>query len=298
MPGAFRDFGRELAAILPPFTLWSVSRIPGGLTLNVLLIALTAAGVAALVKLTGDLAQWIGFGVGVYAIASWLQMLAARDRPTFTLILGTRAAVLALLGFGGIGYVVYALTFWIPPYTMRTFGIAPHVVGVALGLPGGFAAAAGCVLGGYLSDAWKRRDPRGRLFVCAASMLAVAPLTALMVETRHVELIYVLNPLLSVAVYTYLGSGAAAIQDCVLPRMRAVAGAIYLLSLSLIGLALGPYTTGKIAALTGSLRLGILSMLVAIPPTLVLLWLAAQGMAAAEASRVERARAAGEPETC
>jgi MFS family permease len=221
-------------------------------------------------------------------------VLAARDRPTFALLLGSKATVLALLGFGGIGFIVYSLTFWVPPYAMRTFGIAPHVAGLALGVPSGFAAAIGCVAGGYLSDAWKRRDPRGRLFVCAAAMLAVAPLTAIMVNTHDVAVIYALNSIQSLLVYTYLGSGAAAIQDCVLPRMRGVAGAVYLVALSIIGLALGPYTTGKVAALTGSLRLGMLSMLAVILPTLLLLWLAARGIGEAEASRFERARAAGE----
>ncbi len=293
-PDALREFARELAAILPPFTLASVARIPGGLKVNVLLLALIAAGAAVLARFTGDAAQWIGFGVGAYAIASWFQTFAARDRPAFTLILGSRPVVLALLGFGGIGFIVYSLTFWIPPYTIRTFGIAPHIAGVALGVPSGFAAAAGCVAGGYLSDAWKRRDPRGRLFVCAAGILAVAPLTVIMVNARDVRVIYVLYPAMSAAVYMYLGSGAAAIQDCVLPRMRGVAGAIYLLSLSILGLALGPYATGKVAALSGSLRLGILSMLAVVPPTLLLLWLSAQGIASAEASRAERARAAGE----
>jgi MFS family permease len=291
---AFREFARELAAILPPFTLMSAGRIPGGLRRNVLFLAAIAACAAVLMRLTGDTAQWIGFGVGIYAIASWFQMLAARDRPAFALIVGSRPVVLALLGFGGIGFIVYSLTFWVPPYTMRTFGIAPHIAGVALGVPSGFAAAVGCVAGGYLSDAWKRRDPRGRLFVCGAGLLAVAPLTVIMVNAHDVRVIYLLYPVMSVAVYTYLGSGAAAIQDCVLPRMRGVAGAIYLLSLSILGLALGPYTTGKIAALTGSLRLGILGMLAIIPPTLWLLWLSAQGIEAAEVSRLERARAAGE----
>jgi MFS family permease len=293
-PGAFAEFARELAAILPPFTLASTARIPGGLKLNLGMLALIAIGAAALARFTRDAAQWIGFGVGVYAIASWCQTFAARDRPAFTLIFGTRAVVLALLGFGGIGFIVYSLTFWVPPYTIRTFGIPPHAAGAALGVPSGFAAAVGCIAGGYLSDAWKRRDPRGRLFVCAAGILTVAPLTVIMVNARDVRVIYALYPVMSVAVYTYLGSGAAAIQDCVLPRMRGVAGAIYLLSLSIIGLALGPYTTGKVAALTGSLRIGILAMLAIVPPTLLLLWLAARGIGKAEASRAARAQAAGE----
>ena len=35
-PNAWRDFGRELVAILPPLTLFNVARIPGALRTNLL----------------------------------------------------------------------------------------------------------------------------------------------------------------------------------------------------------------------------------------------------------------------
>ncbi|HMK87187.1 MAG TPA: MFS transporter, partial [Steroidobacteraceae bacterium] len=293
-PGAWRSFGRELASILPPFTLYSAARVPGALRINLCLLAVIGSATLLLTALTGDKAQWIGFGVGLYAVASWMQMLRARDRPTFALLFGTRAVGLALLGFGGIGFIVYSFTFWVAPYVMRTFAVAPHVAGLALGVPTGFAAAVGCVLGGYLSDLWKRRDPRGRLLVCALGVILTAPLSVVMLTAKQIAVVYVVYPLLSLCIYMYLGSGAAAIQDCVLPRMRGVAGATYLLALSLLGMALGPYLTGKIASLSGSLRTGLLVPLVMVAPTALLLWLSAGGVAVAEASRAERARAAGE----
>ena len=39
-PNAWRDFGRELVAILPPLTLFNVARIPGALRANLVALAL------------------------------------------------------------------------------------------------------------------------------------------------------------------------------------------------------------------------------------------------------------------
>src|SRR4051794_101380 len=64
-PGAWRDFGGELAAILPPLTLVTAARERGDLIPNLLALAATAAGVAALILFTGDKAQWLAYGLGV-----------------------------------------------------------------------------------------------------------------------------------------------------------------------------------------------------------------------------------------
>ncbi len=63
------------------------------------------------------------------------------------------------------------------------------------------------------------------------------------------SLIYVINPLLAFTEGLWVAAAAATIQDCVLPRMRGTAG------------ALGPYSIGKMAVLTGSLRAGLMSFL-------------------------------------
>ena len=76
--------------------------------------------------------------------------------------------------------------------------------------------------------------------------------------------------------------------------MRGTAGAIFLLAVSMLGLALGPYSIGKVAVLTGSLRTGLMSVLVMMPVAVLLLWLAARHIGTAEDSRGARARDAGE----
>jgi MFS family permease len=291
---AWRDFLLEIAAILPPFTLWSVSRFPGALRFNLVVLVGVAGAAALLVRLTHDAAQWIGLGIGFYAVASWLQMLYATDRPTFALLFQQRAVVLALIGFGATAFVAYSLSFWIPPYVMRTFAIRADIAGFMLGVPHAIGAAAGCAAGGYLSDAWKRRDRRGRLLVAMLASILSAPLVVAILETTDVKIIYLLIPVFAFTAYLWLGSAVATIQDCVLPRMRGTAGAIFLLAVSMLGLALGPYSIGKVAVVTGSLRTGLMSVLVMMPVAVLLLWLAARRIGIAEETRGARAEAAGE----
>ncbi len=87
----------------------------------------------------------------------------------------------------------------------------------------------------------------------------------------------------------WVGAAVAALQDLVLPRMRATAGATFILGTSMVGLALGPYWAGKVAAMTGSLSMGIFALYIVLPLTLTGLWIAARRIAYLEATREERA---------
>jgi hypothetical protein len=290
----WREFALSLAAILPPFTLWSVSRFPGALRTNLLVLTAIASAVAVLLWLTHDAAQWIGLGVGFYAVASWLQMLRATDRPTYELLFGHRAIVFALVGFGATAFVSYSLIFWTVPYAMRTFGIRADTAGIMLGVPASLGASAGILAGGFLSDMWKRHDPRGRLFVVMLASILSAPLVVALIQASNARIVFLINPLLTFTGSLWVGAAVATIQDCVLPRMRGTAGAIFLLAISMLGLALGPYSIGKVAVLTGSLRTGMMSSLGMMPVALVLLWVASRGIKVAEESCGARARAAGE----
>jgi hypothetical protein len=126
-----------------------------------------------------------------------------------------------------------------------------------------------------------------------ASILS-APLVLAILQTTNVTMIYLLIPVFAFTAYMWIGSAVATIQDCVLPRMRGTAGAMFLLAVSMLGLALGPYSIGKVSAVTGSLRTGLMSVLAMMPVAVLLLWLAARHIGTAEEGLAARARAAGE----
>jgi hypothetical protein len=92
----------------------------------------------------------------------------------------------------------------------------------------------------------------------------------------------------------WIGPGASTIQDLVLPRMRAVASASYLLAVTFIGLALGPYSVGRMSVAFGDLRTAMIAAMAANLLAIVFLVLAMRSLPQAEATRIERARDAGE----
>src|SRR4051812_6997905 len=101
-PGAWAGFGRELAAILPPLTLITAARTPGALPVNLGALVAVAAAVAGLVWLTGDWPQWLAYGLGVYAIFSWVQSLRHRDAATHRLIWASPTLIMLAISFGSI----------------------------------------------------------------------------------------------------------------------------------------------------------------------------------------------------
>ena len=308
-PNAWREFGRELMAILPPLTLINTARIPGALAINLIALALVSAAAGGLAWLTDNWAQWAAYGLGVYAVFSWVQSLRQRDPPTYRLIWGTPMVVTMAVAFGSISFVTYAAAFWGPPYVFRTFYPDPtgpalylegmraaEEVSIILGWSAAVAAAVGVITGGVLSDLWRRYDPRGRLFVNMIAAVAPIPIVYFMFTTTDLASFYWANPFAHVLSSMWVGAAVATLQDVVLPRMRATAGATYILGTTMVGLALGPYYAGKMADLAGGdLRTGIFALFVVPPWTVVALWIASRHLSEIEATKVERARAVGEP---
>lgn len=306
-PNAWRDFGRELFAILPPLTLLNVSRIPGALRTNLFALAVIGGLALFLALWSGNWAQWGAYGLGVYAVFSWVQSLKVRDPATHRLIWGTPLVLTMVVAFGSIAFVTYAVSFWGAPYVLRTFypdATAPALyvagmraaeeVAMILGWSAAIASAIGVVLGGILSDWWRRRDPRGRLFVNMIAAVAPAPIVFFMFTTDNLAAFYWANPFAHLLSSMWVGAAVATLQDVVLPRMRGTAGATYILGTTMVGLALGPYFAGKMADVFQSLRIGIFSLYLVAPFTVAALWVVGRRLAELEETKVDRAREVGE----
>ncbi len=291
----FRGFVTELFAVVPPFTAIAAARRgAGALGVNLGAAALFVAMAWIMGSLTGNYQQWGAVALGYYAVFSWAVSLRHRDRPTFSLIWGSPAFLYTILGYGMVAFASYSVAFWAAPYAERVLGASKSVLGFWIGGGGALGGFLGVIIGGRVSDWLRERNPGGRLFVVAFGVLA--PVFPLIVAftTDDVVLFYFLNFILSLFGSSALGAAAATTQDLVLPRMRGTATATFFLSTTLVGLALGPYMAGQVSTMTGSLSIGVLSMLVAAPIGTVLLFLAYRTVPEAERTVVERARAAGE----
>ncbi len=305
-PHPFRVLGSELMAVLPPLTLVSLHRAgagSGGIARNLagaLAIVLVAA---ALIRATGSVAQWIALGGGVYAAFSWAQGLRLRDAPAFALIFGTPALLLSATGFACIAFVTYGIGFWGAPFFIRQHGASAGDVGLYLGLAAALGGWIGVTLGGVVSDALRERTPHARLWLGLATIGFAVPAAVGMLYAPGIGLAYLLNFVFSIGSPLWVGPGVTTISELVLPRMRAVASAFYLLMVTFLGLALGPYTMGKLsdafvaggASPGDALRSAMLCGLAPLAISALCFALAWSRVAPAEATKLARARAAGEP---
>ncbi len=296
-PHPFRQFAKELRSVVPPLTVLHLAR-EGGRALvaaNLAWAGGIAVAAAALVAATGDLLQWSALGVGVYATVSWMRALSLRDRAAASLLFATPSLRWAGLGFSFLAFTGYGFAGWTPVFFLRVHGASSAEAGTVLGGTAALAGLLGITLAGWGADRWRRRNAIGRINLAVITAVVPIPLALWMVGTTSTSLAYVINFPLSALTASWIGIGASTVQDLVLPRMRAVASAFYLLLLTFIGLALGPYTIGKLSDGLGDLalamRLGLLANVVAV----LLLLLLRRSLARDEESLLARARAAGEP---
>ncbi len=294
-PAPFRAFFDELVTILPPLTLIGALRGgPRALLVNLLGLGVVVVAVTVLLAAGEPAPQWLAVGTGCYAVFSWACALKRRDPATFALIIGTPAFVCTVVAYGLNAFLSYAASFWAAPYAMRVLGVEPAVAGLILGGVGALSGFLGVTVGGVVGDRLRQRNPAGRLVMVIAGAALPVPFLALGFTTGSPAVLY---PCLFAAQFfasLALGSAAATTQDLVLPRMRGAATATFFIGTTLLGLALGPYLAGRVSTLTGSLSTGMLSLLLTVPITLTAAIAAYRLVPAAERTREERARAAGE----
>jgi MFS family permease len=287
------DFLIDLSMLLPPFTLFhAMRRGAAAVAINLIVAVAVIALAVIMIKLTGNLPQWSAMAFGYYAVFSWAATLRRHDPATFRLIWGTPAFVCTALGYGLVSLGAYALAFWSAPYAETVLKLPKAELAFVLGGSGALSGFLGVILGGRMSDWLRGRNPSGRILVVMFGIIAPVVPIWIGFTTDSALLFYVMNFLAGMFAATALGAAAATTQDLVLPRMRGTATASFFLATTLVGLAIGPYMVGQISELSGSMRMGVLSLIGVAPISLALLIYAYRTLPEAEATMAERARAA------
>ncbi len=296
-PHPFGEFWRELRAVVPPLTLVNLWLRGGrarvlGWNLGIA-TAIVAAGVA-LTRWLGNPAQWISLGIGAYAAASWVQSVRLRDGASHALLFKTPSLSVANVSCAFQSFFGYSFGFWMPAFLIRTHGANVAQVGWVLGLITAVGGWLGVTFGGWLGDRLHQRSRSGRLRVLTLTATLTAPCAVLALTAPTLELAYVYCAPLFTFSAMWLGPGISTVQDLVLPRMRASASAYFLLVVTFIGLALGPYIIGRLSQALGGLKpalfCGLGANLIALLGSLY----AAHRFPRDESTRLDRARAAGE----
>ena len=281
---AWRAFVRDVGTIAPPFTLIAAARRgPAALRTNLLCLAAAMLAALGMALLVSDWAQWLVLGLGCYAVASWAQSMRQEDPEAFAQIWGNRPLVLVIIGYGLGCAVSYASAGFGPLYAIQRFHAAPAQVALFVGGGGAAGGALGVIAGGWLGDRLSHGVYHSRrvLVVFGALALSLIPYAVAM-SAHSVGVFYaaVLPQwfLLSASV----GGSAGTVVNIVAPRVRGTATAALLLGATMLGLSVGPYSTGRISQATHSLQTGLLAVLVVMPFALLSLALAWRHLARAE----------------
>jgi MFS family permease len=301
-----REVWNELMSVLPLLCLLRLMRLGGGrraLAANIAIGLVIALAAAVLIVLTGSVAQWASIGFGLYCVAGWSQTLALRDPPTFGMIFRCPTMMFVVLGVTCCVFIVFGVGAWIVPFMIRTFHVGPMEVGWMVGVLMAGGGFFGNLCGGVIADALERRTPRARLYVLLGSLSLTIPSIVLMLRARSASEAYIFIACFFVASAAWYGVAPSIVNSLVLPRMRGVASALFLIVLTLLGMALGPYAIGYISdgfaaqGLTSSesLRGGMFWSLTVGVLAAALLVAATANLERDETTRLERARRFGEP---
>lgn len=190
-------------------------------------------------------------------------------------------------------YVGYSVLTFLPSFLIRSFGMAADQVGLYLGLAVGIIGGAGFFFGGYIADHLGQTDHRRALrFIGLTVMLTAVPYAAMFLSNSwQAALLLFLVPAFTANVY--LAPVLSQAQGLVSLRMRAMASALALLIINVIGLALGPLLTGVLSDLL-AVRFGDESMRYSllIVTSVILPWAAWHYLRAGHTIDADLARAA------
>jgi predicted MFS family arabinose efflux permease len=195
---------------------------------------------------------------------------ANADQPgimeTFTYLYQKPSFRHMAIGGGLTAFVGYGIVTWVPSFLIRSYGMDTGEVGTYLGLILGIPGGIGIALGGYLADRYGAKDTRWYLWVVTVALLIAVPITVgvYLSSSATASLLFLILPVLLGNFYQATTFSQA--QGLVPLRMRAVAAAVLLFILNIIGLGAGPQIVGVVSDLLAptygdeSLRYALLAL--------------------------------------
>jgi sugar phosphate permease len=143
-----------------------------------------------------------------------------------------------------MSFVGYGLANWTPIFLVRVHGMSISEIGSWLGPITGVFGAGGAFLGGWLSDRWGARDARWFVWVPAIGAVVGIPFVLVLLFRSDPHEALLLSIPSTVMGAMWLGPVFSMTQTLAQVRMRAVASAILLFIINIVGLGMGPQVVG------------------------------------------------------
>jgi MFS family permease len=191
---------------------------------------------------------------------------AVADEPlgaTLRALATNRSYVLTVLGFTAYTFALGGMIIWAPTYFNRERGLDLVQANMLIGGVSVAAGIGGTFVGGYLSDRLSMRIRQAYLYVSGISMLLAIPL-AWVGLSATTQWVYI-GALFAAEFLIFLSTGPInVVLVSVVPiAMRAMAMAVSIFVIHLLGDAISPYILGVISVRAG-LSAAVLIMPVAI----------------------------------
>lgn len=193
------------------------------------------------------------------------------------------------LGYALFGLAANNLGIWLPTFFVRVHGMGLALIGTAAGILSVAVGLPVTILGGYLSDRFRRLGRGGRMAFTACAALASVPLWLGLLYSDHVGLLIFLNVLLYGLALMWVAPATADLHEIAGPHLRGLGIGIFFSTINIVAYGIGAPLIGKlndqlgVAASPEQMRLSLLLCPAACALGALLLWLGSRARARGDA---------------
>jgi MFS family permease len=183
-----------------------------------------------------------------------------------------------------VGYALFGLAsnnlgIWVPTFFVRVHEMSLALIGTAAGLLSVVVGVPVTILGGYVSDRFRRMGRGGRMAFSACATLASIPLWLGLLFVDHIGLLVFLNVLLFGLALMWVAPATADLHEIAGPNLRGFGIGIFFSTVNIVAYGIGAPLIGKlndwlgVAADPQQMRYSLLICPAACALATLLLWL-------------------------
>jgi MFS family permease len=182
------------------------------------------------------------------------------------------------LGYGLFGIASNNLGIWVPSFFVRVHGMSLSTIGMVAGTLSIVVGVPVTILGGYMSDRFRRFGKGGRMMFSAGLAIASVPLWLVLLFNNNLIVLLLLNSVLFGLALMWLGPAAADVHDVAGPHLRGLGIGIYFSTVNIFAYGIGSPLIGKlsdklgVSVTPGVMRYSLLVCPVACVLSAMLLW--------------------------
>lgn len=150
-----------------------------------------------------------------------------------------------------VGYALFGLAsnnlgIWVPTFFIRVHGMSLALIGGWAGIMSIVVGVPVIILGGYLSDRFRRGGPGGRLAFSAKMALVSIPLWLGLLFSNQIVILVILNVFLYGLALMWLAPASADLHEISGPHLRGLGIGIFFSTVNLLAYGLGSPLIGKL----------------------------------------------------